>query len=86
MFEWAQQLAEAVEGVESNRLADYMDRIQAIICPSCMQRPDGKCQARDHLDCPLDLYMGLVVPIIEDEVKRMKEGGIDRPFSQDATK
>jgi len=70
IFEWARQLGELVEGVTSDRLADYLDRIQAIICPGCKQHPDGRCAQRDHLECPLDLYLGLVVPIIEEELKR----------------
>lgn len=70
VFEWARQLSELVGGIDSRQLGDYMDRIQAIICPSCMQLADGKCKSRDHLDCPLDLYLGLVVPIIEEELKR----------------
>ena len=70
IFEWARQVAEVVEGIDSSRLGDYMDKIQAIICPSCMQLANGHCKARDHLDCPLDLYLGLVVPIIEEELKR----------------
>ncbi|HKQ47219.1 MAG TPA: hypothetical protein VJZ71_04010 [Phycisphaerae bacterium] len=70
MFNWAEKLAAVVEGIDSNRMGDYMDKIQAIICPSCMQLADGRCKTRDRLDCPLDLYLGLVVPIIEEELKR----------------
>lgn len=69
VFEWATQIAELIKGIDSNRLGDYLDRIQAIICPDCMQQPNGQCKSRDHLDCPLDLYLGLVVPIIEEELK-----------------
>ena len=71
-FKWAEQLAELVDGVESNRLGDYFDRIQAIICPACKQSPDGRCKARENLDCPIDLYPGLAIPIVEEELKRMK--------------
>lgn len=70
VFEWAQQLAALISTMESERLGDYLDRIQAIICPTCMQDPTGICKARNHLDCPLDLYLGLVVPIVEDELRR----------------
>ncbi len=70
VFEWATQIAELVKDVDSNQLGDYLDRIQAIICPGCMQQPNGQCKSRNHLDCPLDLYLGLVVPIIEEELKR----------------
>jgi hypothetical protein len=71
-FKWAEQLAELVKGVESDRLGDYLDRIQAIICPACKQSPDGRCKAREQLDCPIDLYLGLVIPIVEEELKRVK--------------
>jgi|CXWL01.1.fsa_nt_gi hypothetical protein len=69
-FKWAHQLAELVEGVESNRLGDYADQIQAIICPECKQSPDGRCKARERLDCPIDLYLGLLIPIVEEELER----------------
>jgi hypothetical protein len=72
IFKWAPALAELIEHVASNHLSDYVDQIQAIICPGCMQDPHGTCKARDHLDCPLDLYLGLVVPIVEDELKLFK--------------
>lgn len=71
---WALEIAEVVEGIESDRLADYMERIQSIVCPNCMQAPNGRCASRDHLDCPLDLYVGMVVPIVEDELKRAYAG------------
>jgi hypothetical protein len=70
VYQWAGQLAQLVEGVRSVRLAEYMDRIAAIICPQCRQLADGGCETRDHLDCPLDLYLGLIVPIIEEELAR----------------
>ena len=73
MLKWARQLAEVVVGIDSGRLGDYMDKIQAIICPSCMQLADGRCKTRDRLDCPLDLYLGLIVPIIEQELKRLED-------------
>lgn len=70
VFEWARQLSVLCRGVESDRLGDYLNQIQAIICPNCAQQPNGSCKARDHLNCPLDLYLGLVIPIIEEELKR----------------
>lgn len=69
IFEWAEQLAPIVRDVRSDRLADYIDQIQAIVCPQCVQDVAGHCAEREHLDCPLDLYLGLVVECLEDELK-----------------
>lgn len=68
--EWAERLIQLVDARQSDRLADYLDDIQSTICPNCRQSPNGRCAARDHLDCPIDLYIGLVVPIIEEELRR----------------
>ncbi len=68
IFQWAEQVAEAVAGVDSDRLADYMDLVQAIVCPDCLQDEQGHCEARTQLDCPLDLYLGIVVEILEQEL------------------
>ena len=48
-------MAEVVGGVDSDRLADYMDGVQAITCPNCLQDEKGHCKDRIHLNCPLDL-------------------------------
>jgi hypothetical protein len=70
IFEWAKQLADVVQRTGSDRLADYMKEIQDVICPECMQEEDGSCEDRDHLNCPLDLYLGIVVDVLEDELER----------------
>jgi hypothetical protein len=72
IFRWAEELAGIVEGVDSARLADYMDRIQAVVCPQCAQDERGFCKSRDKLDCPLELYLGLVVRILEEELEARK--------------
>ncbi len=76
IFQWAEQLAEVVAGVNSDLLADYMDDIQAIICPECHQDDQGECTDRAHLNCPLDLYLGIVVEVLEQELSacRGKDG------------
>jgi hypothetical protein len=33
-----------------------------------MQDANGRCVDRDHLDCPLDLYLGLIVEALEEEL------------------
>ncbi len=68
IFQWAEPLAEVVAGVGSDRLADYMERIQAVICPDCLQDERGHCEDRNHLNCPLDLYLGIVVEVLEQEL------------------
>ena len=76
IFRWADDLAGVVAGISSNRLADYMDRIQAVICPHCAQDERGRCPQRDRLDCPLDMYLALVVRILEEELALCRvEGG-----------
>lgn len=74
VFGWAARLAEIVDGMQSDRLADYMDQIGAVICPECRQDDDGACVDRDHLDCPLDLYLGLVVELLEAELEASRPG------------
>ncbi len=78
IYQWAEQIAAVVEEVRSDRLAEYADRIQEIICPACFRQrgliatPETvrDCEERTHLDCPLDLYLGLIVPIVEEELRR----------------
>lgn len=79
VFEWAEQLAGVVGATESDRLADYMQEIQIIICPECAQEEDGTCEDREHLNCPLDLYLGLVVQVLEEELQHRTE---KRHFSE----
>ncbi len=68
VFRWSMELAALVSDIDSDRLADYLDNIQGIVCPQCAQDETGRCASRDHLDCPVDLYLGLVVDILEDEL------------------
>ncbi len=68
IFQWSEKLSGVVGGIDSDRLGDYMDEVGRIICPDCHQGDDGVCAERDHLNCPLDLYFGLVVEILEDEL------------------
>ena len=69
IFEWAEKLTDVVKQMWSERLSDYMEQIQSIICPECAQDPQGACEDRDHLDCPLDLYHALVIEILEQEIE-----------------
>ncbi len=68
IFRWAEQLAALVQELQSDRLQDYEARIQASICPECHQAADGTCSEREHLNCPLDLYLALVLEIFEEDL------------------
>jgi hypothetical protein len=70
VFEWAERLALMVGNLKSNLMADYLAEIQKVICPDCTQKEDGSCADRDHLDCPLDLYLGIVLQVFEDELAK----------------
>ena len=72
VFEWARQLGELVATMNSDQLGDYMDQVRAIICPNCAQKPDGQCDIRHRQGCPLDIYAGLLIPIVEDEIQRFR--------------
>ncbi len=45
-----------------------MDQVQAIVCPECHQDEEGHCEDRTHLNRPLDLYLGIVVEVLEQEL------------------
>lgn len=67
-FEWSEKLSAVVADIDSDRLGDYMDEVGKIICPDCCQGEDGTCAGCEQLDWPLDLYFGLGVGILEDEL------------------
>ena len=61
--------------VSSPRLSDYAERIRSSICAVCEDRePDGSCEVRERVDCPLDTYLMLVVEAIED-LRRRDDAG-----------
>ncbi len=68
IFVWSEKLSAVVADIDSDRLGDYMDQVGKIICPDCFQGGDGTYAECEHLDWPLDLYLGLVVEILQDEL------------------
>lgn len=72
LWAWASDLSSVVEQVDSDRLADYLAEITQVICPQCSQDDSGRCADREHLDCPLDLYLGIVVRVLEEELQQQE--------------
>ncbi|RMF86364.1 MAG: hypothetical protein D6736_15260 [Nitrospinota bacterium] len=61
------QIVEAIEGVESERIEDYVEAVRDKICSICEYRePDGSCPLRDTADCDLDRYLALVIEAVEE--------------------
>ncbi len=61
------QILQSVQGVTSDRIEDYVEHIREDVCAVCEDRnPDGSCDVRDRIDCPLDRYLLLVVEAIEE--------------------
>lgn len=52
----------------SSRIDPYVQRLREIVCADCVNSRAGKCSHREDLTCALDMYFGMVVEIIEDEL------------------
>ncbi len=68
LFARLDQVIELVASVRDYSVEPYMDRVRAIICSTCNQRPNGHCARRDRLDCALEVYFPLIVEIVEKEL------------------
>jgi hypothetical protein len=68
------RLLEAVLSTpRSNRIADYIPNIRALVCSHCEnQDRHGACLSRDMASCGLDSYILLVVQTIEDTQDRLQ--------------
>ena len=63
---YLEKIVEAVHGVQSQNLDDYVKVLREKVCASCKnQFPDGTCRLRSETDCGLDRYFSLVVEAIE---------------------
>ncbi len=63
-----------VQGVNSNLIGDYVERLRQNVCKICESpEPDGTCEVRARTDCALNRYFNLVVEAIE-EVEQRKDG------------
>lgn len=65
-------IVEAIAGVDSDRMDDYITAIEAQVCSECENGPGLVCSLRKHGDCALDTYLYLVVDAVEDIVKGQK--------------
>jgi hypothetical protein len=59
-------LVDALAGIRSERMADYVAAIEAQVCGRCEQDPSGACRVRDGAGCALYSYLSLVVEAVED--------------------
>ena len=61
----------AVKAVKSDKIADYGESIQKLVCEQCINReehadPPSECYYRDQMQCCLDNFMIIVVDTIEE--------------------
>ena len=64
-------IVEAILGVSSESMADYVAAIEAAVCARCPEQSDGRCGLREEGACGLYTYLPLVVDAIEE----VKAGG-----------
>lgn len=64
------RLIEILRKVRSERMDEYVDSVEAMICPHCENRDhDGNCKLRHSGNCALYTYLPLILDAI-DEVDR----------------
>ena len=64
-------IIDVVQQVDDDHMDPYIEKLRETICSECrMQDEQGRCVMRDHADCALDDYFGLVVEIVEEEIER----------------
>jgi hypothetical protein len=60
-------VVEAILGVHSDRMDEYVAAIEALICADCRERDaQGGCTRRDRGECGLYTYLPVVVDAIEE--------------------
>ena len=65
------QAIQIVRETQSDRMDPYILKLREVVCKDCEnQDQSGNCSLRPSADCSLDDYFGLLVEIIEDELKR----------------
>ncbi len=61
------RIIEAVMGIDSSRMDEYVDAIKAQVCSECRnENLDGSCTFRERGECGLWTYLPLVVDAIEE--------------------
>jgi hypothetical protein len=69
IIERIDKIIEVVQTIRSPRMEPYVERLRDVVCSECrMQDPQGHCRMRDHADCALDDYFGLIIDIVEQEL------------------
>ena len=64
-------IIEVVRSVSSNRIDPYVTRLREVVCQKCqMLNESSECKLRDTLDCCLDVFVVLIVKIVEEELAR----------------
>ena len=67
LFGYFPQIVEAVSGVQSDKMEDYVAAIREKVCVECEnQDNEGLCRQRDEVRCVLDRYLLLIVEAIEE--------------------
>ena len=67
LFSSLPEIVQAISGVRSDRIDDYVDAIRRTVCEECVhQTSDGVCKVRDEVRCVLDRYLVLIVQTIEE--------------------
>jgi hypothetical protein len=74
------RLVEAVRGVRSGRMDEYVSAVEAEVCSRCDARAEsGACSFRDRGECGLWMYLALVV----DAVESVDGAPVSRPPARD---
>jgi hypothetical protein len=72
LFQRLDDVIAAVADTRSDRFDAYVDRVREVVCSTCRMKDDGFCDRREVLDCALDMYLPLVVEIIQNSMARHK--------------
>ena len=67
IFRFVPELVSIAKWIHAQKIDPYIRAVRENICAKCKrERPDGKCETRDALDCGLDRYLALVVDAVEE--------------------
>jgi hypothetical protein len=65
----------AVSAIESDRMDEYVQAIEAQVCAGCEEQAGHACALRKHGECALDTYLYLVVEAIQEVKAREAKAG-----------
>ena len=67
LFDSFPRIVQAVSGVQSELIDDYVAAIRSTVCSECVnQDRNGICNVREEVRCALDRYLLLIVEAIEE--------------------